>query len=184
MTQDDTAAHSATDPAAEPAGQGGTATATLTDQELLVQEGDIAGDYLERLLDIADVDGDIDMDVEGTRAVVAVVGEGLDALVGPGGQVLEALQELTRLAVVQQTGVRSRLMLDVGGYRARRRTELTEIGSRAAQRVLDSKEPVSLAAMTPFERKVVHDAVAAVDGVHSESEGVEPERRVVILPGA
>ncbi|MGZ6792481.1 MAG: Jag family protein [Mycobacteriales bacterium] len=158
--------------------------APLSGQELLVQEGDIAGDYLERLLDIADVDGDIDMDVEGSRAVVAIVGDGLDALVGPHGQTLEALQELTRLAVVQQTGVRSRLMLDIGGYRARRKVELTEIGSRAAQRVLDDGQPVRLAPMTPFERKVVHDAIAAVDGVHSESEGVEPERRVVVLPGA
>jgi spoIIIJ-associated protein len=151
-------------------------------QDLLVQEGDIAGDYLERLLDIADVDGDIDMDVEGERAVVAIVGDGLDALVGPHGQVLEALQELTRLAVVQQTGVRSRLMLDIGGWRADRKAELTAIGTKAARRCLDSGDPVSLAPMTPFERKVVHDAVAAVDGVHSESEGVEPERRVVVLP--
>jgi spoIIIJ-associated protein len=151
-------------------------------EDLLVQEGDIAGDYLERLLDIADVDGDIDMDVEGDRAIVAIVGDGLDALVGPNGATLDALQELTRLAVVQQTGVRSRLMLDIGGYRARRKVELTEIGTRAAQRVLEEKQPVTLAPMTPFERKVVHDAVAAVDGVHSESEGEEPERRVVVLP--
>ena len=151
-------------------------------QDLLVQEGDIAGDYLERLLDIADVDGDIDMDVENDRAVVAIVGDGLDALVGPGGSVLEALQELTRLAVVQQTGVRSRLMLDIGGWRARRKAELSEIGTRTARRVLDSGTAVQLAPMTPFERKVVHDAVARVDGVVSESEGVEPERRVVVLP--
>ena len=150
--------------------------------DLLVREGDIAGDYLERLLDIADVDGDIDMDVEGERAVVAIVGEGLTALVGSGGQTLEALQELTRLAVVQQTGVRSRLMLDIGGYRAQRRVELTAIGQQAAERALQGGAPVSLAAMSPFERKVVHDAVAAVGGVHSESEGVEPERRVVVLP--
>jgi spoIIIJ-associated protein len=161
-----------------------TAEPAVETTDLLVQEGDIAGDYLERLLDIADVDGDIDMDVEGDRAVVAIVGEGLDGLVGPNGATLDAIQELTRLAVVQQTGVRSRLMLDIGGYRARRRTELTEIGSRAAQRVLDEGEPVTLAPMTPFERKIVHDAVAAVEGVHSESEGVEPERRVVVLPGA
>jgi spoIIIJ-associated protein len=150
--------------------------------DLLVREGDIAGDYLERLLDIADVDGDIDMDVEGDRAVVAIVGDGLDALVGPNGATLDALQELTRLAVVQQTGVRSRLMLDIGGWRAKRKTDLTEVGTRAAQRVLESGEPVSLAPMTPFERKIVHDAIAAVDGVVSESEGVEPERRVVVLP--
>ncbi len=156
--------------------------APVSDGDLLVQEGDIAGDYLERLLDIADVDGDIDMDVEGDRAVVAIVGEGLDALVGPNGATLDALQELTRLAVVQQTGVRSRLMLDIGGWRAQRKADLTEVGTRAAQRVLESGEPVSLAAMTPFERKIVHDAIAVVDGVVSESEGVEPERRVVVLP--
>ena len=152
------------------------------DQDLLVQEGDIAGDYLERLLDIVDADGDIDMDVENDRAVVAIVGEGLDALVGPGGTVLEALQELTRLAVVQQTGVRSRLMLDIGGWRARHKQELTSIGTRAARRARESGEAVSLAPMTPFERKIVHDAVAAYGGVVSESEGVEPERRVVVLP--
>ena len=150
--------------------------------DLLVREGDIAGDYLERLLDIADVDGDIDMDVEGDRAIVAIVGDGLDALVGPNGATLDAIQELTRLAVVQQTGVRSRLMLDIGGWRAKRKAELTEVGKRAAARVLEAGEPVSLAPMTPFERKIVHDAIAATDGVHSESEGVEPERRVVVLP--
>jgi spoIIIJ-associated protein len=159
-----------------------TSGSPASGQDLLVQEGDIAGDYLERLLDIADVDGDIDMDVEGERAVVAIVGDGLDALVGPNGQVLEAVQELTRLAVVQQTGVRSRLMLDIGGWRAARKAELTEIGTRAATRCLEQGKPVSLAPMTPFERKIVHDAVAAIDGVHSESEGVEPERRVVVLP--
>jgi spoIIIJ-associated protein len=157
-------------------------TADPDGADLLVREGDIAGDYLERLLDIADVDGDIDMDVEGDRAVVAIVGDGLDAFVGPGGTVLEAVQELTRLAVVQQTGVRSRLMLDIGGWRAARKTELTGIGTRAAQKVLETGEPKRLAPMTPFERKIVHDAVATVDGVHSESEGVEPERRVVVLP--
>jgi spoIIIJ-associated protein len=154
----------------------------LSGQDLLVREGDIAGDYLERLLDIADVDGDIDLDVEGERAVVAIVGDRLDALVGQNGQVLEALQELCRLAVVRETGVRSRLMLDIGGWRAARKDELTTIGTRAAKRCLESTEPVRLAPMTPFERKVVHDAVATVAGVTSESEGVEPERRVVVLP--
>ena len=167
--------------AGEPAAR---AEPALSAADLLVQEGDIAGDYLERLLDIADVDGDIDMDVEGERAIVAVVGEGLQVLVGSNGEVLDALQELTRLAVVQQTGTRSRLMLDIGGWRADRKTELTVVGTKAAERCLESGEPVRLAAMTPFERKVVHDAVAAVDGVHSESDGVEPERRVVVLPGA
>ncbi|MGI8537034.1 MAG: protein jag [Mycobacteriales bacterium] len=167
----ETAPDDATETAAAPSGPA-----------LLVREGDIAGDYLERLLDIADVDGDIDMDVEGERAVVAIVGDGLDALVGQHGQVLEAVQELTRLAVVRETGVRSRLMLDIGGWRVARKAELTAIGTRAAQRCTESGAPVKLAPMTPFERKVVHDAVAAADGVRSESEGVEPERRVVVVP--
>jgi len=151
-------------------------------EALLVQEGDIAGDYLERLLDIVDFDGDIDLDVEGDRAVVAVIGEGLQGLVGPNGVTLDALQELTRLAVQQQTGLRSRLMLDVGGYRARRRTALADIARDAAAEVRSTDAPVRLDAMNPFERKVVHDAVAAIDGVRSESEGEEPDRRVVILP--
>jgi len=150
-------------------------------ETLLVQEGDIAGDYLERLLDIIDYDGDIDLDVEGDRAVVAVVGGELQALIGPNGATLEALQELTRLAVQQQTGVRSRLMLDIGGYRARRRTALAGVARGAADRVLSTGDAVRLEPMNPFERKIVHDTVAAVDGVRSESEGEEPERRVVVL---
>jgi spoIIIJ-associated protein len=147
---------------------------------LLEREGDIAADYLEVLLDIADLDGDIDIDVEGDRAAVSVVGSGLDGLIGTDGATLDALQELTRLAVHRVTGVRSRLMLDVGGHRARRRAELSRVGEDAARRVLDTGDAESLAPMTPFERKIVHDAVAAVDGVESESEGEEPDRFVVI----
>jgi spoIIIJ-associated protein len=150
--------------------------------QLLEREGDIAADYLEVLLDIADLDGDIDIDVEADRASVSIIGEGLDSLVGPGGTTLDALQELTRLAVYRETGVRSRLMLDVGGHRARRRSELAELGREAAERVLASGESERLAPMTPFERKVVHDAVTAVDGVMSESEGEEPQRRIVVSP--
>jgi spoIIIJ-associated protein len=147
----------------------------------LVQEGDIAADYLEGLLDIADLDGDIDMDVDGDRAAVSIAGGDLGHLVGRNGEVLDALQELTRLAVLRETGERSRLMLDIEGHRARRRVELTEIGSQAADKVKSSGEPVSLPAMTPFERKIVHDAVAAA-GLVSESEGVEPMRYVVVHP--
>ncbi|HYZ55178.1 MAG TPA: R3H domain-containing nucleic acid-binding protein [Streptosporangiaceae bacterium] len=147
----------------------------------LEQESEIAADYVEGLLDIADMDGDIDMDVEGNRAVVSVVGATLDELVGPRGEVLEALQELTRLAVHRQTGIRARLMLDVGGYRARRRAELTEVGRDAADEVKRTGVPKPLAAMTPFERKVVHGAVAEM-GLRSESEGEEPNRRVVVYP--
>ncbi|WP_066359816.1 Jag family protein [Herbidospora mongoliensis] len=147
----------------------------------LEAEGEIAADYVEGLLDIADLDGDIDMDVEGDRALVSVVGLKGGDLVGPGGEVLEALQELTRLAVHRQTGERSRLMLDVAGYRERRRAELTKIGMAAVDDVKASGEPKPLKAMTPFERKVIHDAVAAA-GLRSESEGEEPRRFVVVLP--
>ena len=147
----------------------------------LEEEGEIAADYIEGLLDIADLDGDIDMDVEGDRAVVSVVGATLDELVGDDGQVLEALQELTRLAVHRKTGARARLMLDIGGFRARRRTELAELGRNVAEEVERTGEPKKLRAMSPFERKIVHDAVAAA-GLRSESEGEEPHRRVVVFP--
>jgi len=149
---------------------------------LLVREGDVAGDYLERLLDILDVDGDIDLDVEGDRASVAVVGGELTTLIGSDGATLEALQELTRLAVAQSTGIRSRLMLDIGGFRAKRRADLTSLASAAAERVGQSRQPERLAPMNPFERKVVHDVISGAAGVHSESEGEEPNRRVVVLP--
>jgi spoIIIJ-associated protein len=150
--------------------------------DLLVREGDVAGDYLERLLDILDVDGDIDLDVEGDRASVAIVGGRLNDLIGADGATLEALQELTRLAVAQSTGVRSRLMLDVGGFRAKRRADLTALAGEVARRVGASRQPERLSPMNPFERKVVHDVIASVAGVHSESEGEEPNRRVVVLP--
>jgi len=152
------------------------------DDDLLVREGDVAGDYLERLLDILDKDGDIDLDVEGDRASVAIVGGQLTDLIGPDGATLEALQELTRLAVAQSTGVRSRLMLDIGEFRAKRRAALTALAGETARRVASSRQPERLAPMNPFERKVVHDVIASVTGVHSESEGEEPNRRVVVLP--
>jgi spoIIIJ-associated protein len=151
------------------------------DLSVLEQEGEIAADYVEGLLDIADIDGDIDMDVEGDRALVSVVGLKGNELVGPSGEVLEALQELTRLAVHRQTGERSRLMLDVAGYRERRRAELTKLGTEIAAQVRDQGEPKALQPMTPFERKIVHVAVAAA-GLTSESEGEEPHRYVVVLP--
>ncbi len=151
-------------------------------EERLVAEGEIAGDYLEELLDLLDFDGDIDLDVEGSRAVVSIDGsEDLNKLVGRRGEVLDALQELTRLAVHQKTGLRCRLMLDVASWRRRRRDELAALGDNIARRVLESGEREELAPMTPFERKIVHDAVAAVEGVRSESEGVEPSRRVIVL---
>jgi spoIIIJ-associated protein len=155
---------------------------TVGREDRLVAEGEIAGDYLEEFLDLLDFDGDIDLDVEGDRAIVSIDGGGdLTKLVGRRGEVLDALQELTRLAVHHKTGERSRLMLDVAGWRRRRREELTAMGDKVARRVLATGQREELAPMTPFERKIVHDAVAAVEGVRSESEGVEPSRRVVVV---
>ena len=143
-------------------------------------EAEIAADYLEELLDIADLDGDIDTYLEGDRAHVSIISEST-VLVGTDGAVLDALQELTRLAVMTETGERSRLMLDVAGYRERRRKELMTLAEDAVGEARQSREPVPLAPMNPFERKVVHDAVAAA-GLTSESKGEEPDRHVIVLP--
>ncbi len=175
----DSALTRALDDAAQESAEGG-ATSRV---EQLEQEGDIAADYLEELLDIADLDGDLDMDVEGDRAAVSIVGADLNQLVGRDGEVLDALQELTRLAVYRETGERSRLMLDISGHRAERRAALVELAAEKVAEVKTSGEPVSLDPMSPFERKVVHDAVAAA-GLASESEGAEPRRFVVILPAS
>lgn len=153
-------------------------------ENLLEQEGDAAADYLEGLLDIVDLDGDIDIDVEGGRAMVSIVeaNEGdLRDLVGRNGEVLNALQDLARLAANTATGERSRLMLDIAGFRASKRRELAAVGKEAAEEVLASGEPKKLKPMSAFERKVVHDAVAEA-GARSESEGEEPKRYVVVLP--
>jgi spoIIIJ-associated protein len=150
----------------------------------LEEEGEVAADYLEELLDIADLDGDIDLDIRHDRAAVEVVAEDQDSLtslVGSEGEVLEALQELTRLAVQARTGERSRLMLDVGGFRAARRAELTALAERAVARVRESGEELEMDPLNAFERKVVHDVVAGA-GLVSDSRGVEPERYVVVQP--
>jgi spoIIIJ-associated protein len=169
MSTDDTAAEAAPD-------------TKVSGVELLEREGDAAADYLEGLLDIADLDGDIDIGVEGTRAMVSVVeavpGE-LQHLVGSDGDVLDALQELTRLAATRETGERSRLMLDVAGFRAARRAELEAQAAEAIAEAQRTAAPVRLEPMSAFERKVVHDAVSAA-GLISESEGDDPARRVVI----
>lgn len=157
------------------------ATAPSSRVSRLENEGDIAADYLEELLDIADFDGDLDMDVEGDRAAVSIVGADLNQLVGAKGEVLDALQELTRLAVYRETGERSRLMLDISGHRAARREALVTLATERIAEVKASGERVSLEPMSSFERKVVHDAVTAA-GLVSESEGVEPGRHVVIVP--
>ncbi|MGH3502503.1 MAG: protein jag [Nocardioidaceae bacterium] len=177
------AAQPESDEAAEAVGDSGAADSRPNQVRRLETEGDIAADYLEEFLDISDMDGDLDMDVEGDRAAVSIVGDDLSALVGDEGEVLEALQELTRLAVYRSTGERSRLMLDVGGHRADLRKRLVQMTKEAIDEVKETGEAVKLSPMSPFERKVVHDAVADAK-LRSESEGEEPTRCVVILPAS
>ena len=147
----------------------------------LEEEGDIAADYLEALLDIVDVDGDIDIDVENDRAALAIVGGKLNHLVGSQGEVLDALQELTRLAVQTSTGDRSRLMLDIDGYRAGRKAELQKLAQESADEVSRTKNSLKLTPMNAFERKIIHDTIQGL-GLTSESEGEDPERCVIIFP--
>jgi spoIIIJ-associated protein len=175
-----------TDPSTEAATRDVEPAEAPPDATALERESDIAADYIEGLLDVLDIAGDIDMDIEGVRATVSVVPDpddptALDALVGPDGEVLDALQDLARLAVAAQTGERSRLMLDVARFRANRRAELAELARSVIGQVTESGEAVHLDAMTPFERKVVHDTVAEA-GLFSESDGEEPDRHVVIRP--
>jgi len=153
----------------------------LSDADLF-RQSEVAADYVEGLLDILDADGDIDELVSNGRPVVEVVGSKLQSLIGPRGATLEALQELTRLAIFKQTGEPSRLLLDVGGYRDQRRKELAAVARNAVEKVKQHGEAVKLEPMSAFERKCVHDVVNASDGVASESEGVEPNRRIVVRP--
>jgi spoIIIJ-associated protein len=149
----------------------------------LEEEGDVAADYLEELLDIADIDGDIDIEVRNGRTYISIVAEedtaGLESLVGKDGEVLEALQELTRLAVLSATENRSRLVLDVNGYRSERAGELQKLAEDAVASVKESGDAVALAPMSAYERKIVHDAVADL-GLVSESEGEGADRHIVV----
>lgn len=179
LTDSEPTPQQGTDPATQEVGETQRPAVTLE------EEGEIAADYLEELLDIADFDGDIDIDVENRRAAVAVVAEdddsGLERLVGKRAEVLDSLQELTRLAVQTKTGQRSRLMLDVAGFRKNRKEELQTAAADAIENVRESGEAVAMAPMNPFERKVVHDVVADA-GLVSDSDGEEPKRHVVIHP--
>jgi spoIIIJ-associated protein len=169
-------------PGAGAATEGNDADEAKSPESELFAQSEVAADYVEGLLDILDYDGDIDEVVQGGRPVVEVVGDRLQTLVGQRGATLEALQELTRLAIFRQTGSPSRLLLDIGGYRDSRRKELVSIAKNAVERVKQHGEPVKLEPMNAFERKCVHDVVNAITGVESDSEGVEPHRRVVVHP--
>ena len=189
MTPAETTAESGTDDSMDFEGNEEAAEETEGDDDRetplnrLEEEGDVAADYLEELLDIADIDGDIDIEVRGGRTYLSVIAdesaEGLDALVGEGGEVLEALQELTRLAVLSQTGTRSRLVLDINGYRRDRAKYLHTLAEEAVEKVKSGAAPIHLAPMSSYERKIVHDAVADL-GFVSESEGEGAQRHIVV----
>lgn len=184
----DTSTPSVAEPDVEPADTEPADTEPAEEREAarsdadLFRESEIGADYIEGLLDILDYDGDIDELVSSGRPMVEVVGPRLSQLVGQRGVTLEALQELTRLAIFRQTGSPSRLLLDVGGYRSNRRKELAAVAKNAAEKVKEYGEPVRLEPMSAFERKCVHDVINALPGVASESEGVEPNRRIVVSP--
>lgn len=155
-------------------------TATV---EQLEQEGDIAADYLEGLLDIADIDGDLALDVRGDRAYVSVENEDQEALaLLSDPETVQALQELTRIAVQTQTGRFSRLILDIGGSRDTRRRQLEQLVDRAIARLEDGASQASLPAMSSYERKLVHDIVSD-RGFTSESYGEGADRHTVITRG-
>jgi spoIIIJ-associated protein len=175
---EETAAAQESDVAEEPKKSESVAA---TDSDMF-QQSEIAADYVEGLLDILDYDGDIDELVSSGRPMVEVVGDRLQPLVGQRGATLEALQELTRLAIFRATGSPSRLLLDIGGYRATRRKELAAVARNAVEKVKQHGEDVRLEPMSAFERKCVHDVVNAISGVQSESEGVEPSRRIIVRP--
>ena len=147
----------------------------------LEEEGDVAADYLEALLDIVDLDGDIDIDVENERASLVIAGGKLGHLVGDRGEVLDALQELTRLAVQTSLGERSRLMLDIDNFRSSKKEELAKLAQEVADEVKSTGLSVKLRPMNAFERKVIHDTIQNI-GLTSESEGEDPNRCVVVLP--
>lgn len=150
----------------------------------LEEEGEIAADYLEELLDTADLDGDIDIEVREGRTYLSVVAEGDDdeslaVLVGKDGEVLEALQELVRLSVLAATDRRSRLVLDIGGYRRRRSAVLQDMALTAVREARETGERVHLDPLSAYERKIVHDVVAE-QGLVSESEGEGAARHIVV----
>lgn len=180
---EDTEKSSTTDPTVpEPASTADGARSESADGDELFSESEIAADYIEGLLDVLDYDGDIDELVKSGRPVVELVGDRLDPLIGQRGATLEALQELARLAVFRETGSPSRLLLDVGGFRDSRRRELAAVAKNAVERIHEHGESVKLDVMTAFERKCVHDVINELSDVESESEGVEPNRRVIIRP--
>jgi spoIIIJ-associated protein len=154
----------------------------VDDPEAVAADTELAGDFIEGLLDVLDIDGDITTWIDEAGGHVDIEGDKLDFLIGTDGETLNALQELTRLAVLRQTQRWVRIAVDVDRYRARRRDELIASAKAIAERVAHTQQAEELHPMPAFERKLVHDVVAAIPQLRSESLGEEPNRRVLILP--
>lgn len=171
------------DQAAEQPGEETQGSAEDAGTQGNTDEGDVAADYLEELLDIVDLDGDLEIEIRGERTFISVQAEegseDLQNLVGKKGEVLDALQELTRLSVLSSTGHRTRLVLDINGHRAARHEELKKLAQDAVTRVNEGGDEAHLEPMSAFERKIVHDFVAEA-GLISESEGDGKRRHVVV----
>lgn len=147
----------------------------------LVEEGELAADYIEQLLDILDLDGDLDLDVKDGRAIVSLTGtEDSNRLIGRYGKTLNAIQHLTRLAVQEKTGNRSKLLFDIDSWRERQRERLISYALRCADRVKITGEETELRPMSSYERKIIHDALGDIEGISTSSVGEEPDRRIVI----
>jgi spoIIIJ-associated protein len=154
----------------------------VVDAEMLDEDADLAADFVEGLLDILDLPGDIEIEVSEHQATVTIQDVGSGLLIGRRGATLDALQELVRSSVQRQTERRSHVRVDVEGYRARQLEKLRERCREAIAEVRETNAPVKLEPMDAYERKMMHDLVAASGGVTSASEGAEPRRRVVIRP--
>lgn len=158
-------------------------------EDVMEEQGEVAADFLEGLLERMGISAGIEPDLQDDTMYVDILGEGPDdedmgLLIGHHGQTLDALQELTRIVVFHRTGERCRVIVDVEDYRKRRRSRLASRVREIADRVARTGREEELEPMTPYERKIVHDAVAGVSGVETLSKGEDPERRVVIRPRA
>lgn len=141
----------------------------------------VAEEFVSGLLAAMGLDDvEVASTIEGESAFVDVTGEGLGILIGRRGQTLDALQEVARTAVQRRLRSRIRLLVDVEGYRARRRKSLAEYAQAMAARAKERGTEIELEPMTAYERKIVHDAVAEIEGASSFSEGAEPYRKVVV----
>jgi len=175
------AADQATDSTEDAAGGATEPTEAEEEEEVTPEAIALTGkEFVEGLLDSMQLEADVSTRLEDDRAVVDVTGDDLGVLIGRRGQTLDALQEVTRTAVQRRLRSRVRLLVDVEGYRSRRRDSLTEYARSMARRAMERGTEIELEPMNAYERKLVHDAVTEIEGASSYSEGEEPNRKVIV----